>query len=132
MRSSMAQILQEIRDYEVDKKVETNTVIAIGQKRAIWLVFSINLLLFSSSIVLIASYHLNGWGVSLYYIILPLLSLTYMPTLFKLLKAADYGDNIERLWMGQGRENLWQVAQYVVAFAIYIPIVAYLATIGYQ
>ncbi len=132
MRSSMAQILQEIRDYEVDKKVETNTVIAIGQKRAIWVVFSINLVLLSSSIVLIASYHLNGWGISMYYIILPLLSLTYIPTLFKLLKAADYGDNIEKLWMGQGRENRWQIAQYLIAFAIYIPIVAYLAMIHYQ
>ena len=75
---------------------------------------------------------LNGWGVSLYYIIFPLVSLTYIPTLFKLLKAVDYGDNIEKLWMGQGRENFWQIAQYVIAFAIYIPIVAYLATIGYQ
>ncbi len=132
MRSSMAQILQEIRDYEVDKKVETNTVIAIGQKRAIWLVFSINLLLLGSSIFLIVSYELTGWGVSLYYLILPLLSITYIPTLFKLLKVAEYGDNIEKLWMGQGRENFWQIAQYLIAFAIHIPIVAYLAMIHYQ
>lgn len=132
MRSSMAQILQEVRDYEVDKKVETNTVIAIGQKRAIWVVFIINLVLLGISIVLIASYHLNGWGVSMYYVILPLLSLTYIPTLFKLLKAAEYGDNIERLWMGQGRENRWQIAQYLIAFGIYIPIVAFLALNHYQ
>jgi len=132
MRSTMAQILQEVRDYEVDKKVEKNTVVVIGQKRAIWLVFSVYLLLFSSSVVLIASYELNGWGVSLYYIILPLLSLTYIPTMFKLLKAAEYGDNIEKLWMGQGRENFWQVAQYAIAFGIYIPIIIYLASIGYQ
>ncbi len=132
MRSIMAQILQEVRDYEVDKKVEKNTVVVIGQKRAVWVVFSINLLLLGSSIVLISSYELNGWGVSLFYIIFPLLSVTYVPTLFKLLKAAEYGDNIERLWMGQGRENFWQIAQYIIAFGIYIPFVVYLASIGYQ
>ncbi len=132
MRSSMAQILQEIRDYEVDKLVEKNTVVVLGQKRASWLVFSIFLTLLISSIILIASYELTGWGVSLYYLILPLLSLTYLPVLYKLVRAKEYGENIERLWMGQGRENFWQVAQYAISFGIYIVIVIYLASIGYQ
>ncbi len=132
MRSSMAQILQEVRDYEVDKLVEKNTVVVIGQKRAIWLVFSIFLTLLISSIVLITTYELYGWGVSLYYIILPILSLTYLPILYKLVKAKEYGDNIERLWMGQGRENFWQIAQYLISFGIYVLLVIYLASIGYQ
>ncbi len=132
MRSSMAQILQEVRDYEVDRKVERNTVVVLGQKRSIWLVFGIYMTLFISSTVLIVTYELYGWGISLYYMILPLLSLSYLPVMFNLIKAVEYGDNIEKLWMGQGRENFWQIAQYVISFSIYIVLVILLATSGYQ
>ena len=43
MRSAIAQLLQEIRDYEVDKKVEKNTVVALGKRKAIWLIIVIYL-----------------------------------------------------------------------------------------
>jgi 4-hydroxybenzoate polyprenyltransferase len=131
MRSAMAQMLQEIRDYHIDSQVERNTVVAIGQKRAIWAVFSIYLVLFAVTAVLLVSYELIGWGIPLYYLIILLLCLSFIPIFRKLLAARDYGQEIEKLWMGQGRTNRWMVAQYFAAFSIYFVVVFYLLTTGY-
>jgi 4-hydroxybenzoate polyprenyltransferase len=132
MRSTMAQMLQEIRDYEIDKQVEKNTVVVLGQRRAVWIVVTIYLFLFISTALLLISYELWGWGIPLYYIIILILCFSYIPIFLRLIKAKDYGREIEKLWMGQGRTNRWQVAQYIVSFGIYVLIIAYLVTIGYH
>jgi 4-hydroxybenzoate polyprenyltransferase len=132
MRSTMAQMLQEIRDYEIDRQVEKNTVVVLGQKRAVWVVFSIYLLLFISTAMLLTTYELWGWGIPLYYIIILILCFSYIPIFKKLLKAKDYGKEIEKLWMGQGRTNRWQVVQYLASFGAYFVIFVFLISTGYQ
>jgi 4-hydroxybenzoate polyprenyltransferase len=132
MRSTMAQMLQEIRDYEIDRQVEKNTVVVLGQKRAVWVVFSIYLSLFISTATLLTTYELWGWGIPLYYSIILILCVSYIPIFQKLLKAKDYGKEIEKLWMGQGRTNRWQVAQYLASFGVYFIIFVFLISTGYQ
>lgn len=132
MRSTIAQMLQEIRDYEIDKQVEKNTVVVLGQRRAVWTVFTVYLILFFSTALLLTTYELFGWGIPLYYIIILIICMSYIPIFRKLLKAKDYGKEIEKLWMGQGRTNRWQVAQYITSFSIYFMICFYLISTGYQ
>ena len=132
MRSTMAQMLQEIRDYHIDSQVEKNTVVVLGQKRAIWVVFSVYLVLFTVSTALMVSYELFGWGIPLYYSIILILAVSYIPIFRKLLKAKEYNKEIEQLWMGQGRTNRWQVAQYFASFSIYFILVIFLMVTGYS
>jgi 4-hydroxybenzoate polyprenyltransferase len=131
MRSTMAQMMQEIRDYDIDRQVERNTVVALGQKRALWVVFSIYLLLFVSTAALLLTYELFGWGIPMYYVFILILCFSFIPIFKKLLEAKDYGREIEKLWMGQGRTNRWQVAQYFASFSIYFAVVFYLLATGY-
>jgi len=131
MRSAMAQLLQEIRDYNIDRQVEKNTVVVLGQKKAIWLVFSIYIVLFVTSATLLITYEFLGWGIPLYYIIILILCFSFIPIFRKLLIASEYSDEIEKLWMGQGRTNRWLVAQYFASFSVYFVIVFYLIMTGY-
>lgn len=131
MRSAMAQLLQEIRDHGVDSKVERNTAIVLGQRRAMWLVFGIYITLFALTATLHITYMLWGWGISLFYVIILILCISFIPVFRKLMSAQDYGREIESLWMGQGRTNRWQVAQYFIAFSAYAVIVFHLMTSGY-
>jgi 4-hydroxybenzoate polyprenyltransferase len=126
MRSAMAQMFQEIRDYEIDRQVEKNTVVVLGQRRALWVVVSIYLTLFSVTAILLASYQLFGWGIEVYYSIILIICISYIPIFYKLTKSKDLGRAIERLWMGQGRTNTWQAVQYVCAFALYFVLLAFL------
>ena len=128
MRSVMAQILQEIRDYEVDRKVEKNTVVALGQKRSAWLVFSIYLLLSFSTLALIVTYQLFDLGVSMFYLIILFLCLAYSHTFYKLMTAPDYEykDLIETMWMGQGRTNYRTGISYAGPFSVYFCIVYFI------
>ena len=128
MRSAMAQLLQEIRDYNIDRQVEKNTVVVLGQKRAIWLVFSIYLALFIASATLLLTYEFFGWGLPLYYIIILILCFSFIPIFRKLLAAREYGSEIEKLWMGQGRTNRWMIAQYFASFSVYFIIMVFLLT----
>ncbi len=126
MRSAMAQLLQEIRDYNIDRQVEKNTVVVLGQKKAIWLVFSIYLCLFVTSATLLITYEVIGWGIPLYYIIILILCISFIPIFRKLLAVREYGHEIEKLWMGQGRTNRWMIAQYFVSFSIYFVIMFFM------
>ena len=105
LRSAIAQLLQEVRDHDIDKKAETNTVIYLGQKRAVWLVFSIWLTMTIGSAVLLLTYQLFGVGISPFYLFVMFITLSYAPTFYKLIKADDYSKIIEKQWMGQGRTN---------------------------
>ncbi|MBU4071754.1 MAG: UbiA family prenyltransferase [Candidatus Thermoplasmatota archaeon] len=131
MRSTMAQLFQEIRDYEVDKQVERNTVVILGQRRSLWLVFSVYIGMFAVTVSLMTSYILWGWGIQMYYAIILLIWATYIPVFHKLMKAKNLGKSIEKLWMGQGRTNLWQAVQYVLAFALYALFMTFLWFIDY-
>jgi len=126
MRSAIAQLLQEIRDYEVDKKVERNTVVALGQKRTIWVVFVIYLAIFFSTLILLVTYQLFNIGISMFYLVILLLCITYIPTFYKLLTAADNRELIDGLWMGQGRTNRWMGIRYAGSFSLYFCIVFFL------
>ena len=126
MRSAIAQLLQEIRDYDVDKKVERNTVVALGQKRTVWIVFVIYLAIFFSTLILLVSYQLFNVGISLFYLVILFLCITYAPVFYKLLTTVDYGEIIERLWMGQGRTNRWMGIRYAGSFSLYFYIVFFL------
>ncbi len=128
MRSIMAQMLQEIRDYEVDKKVETNSVVALGQKRAAWIVFIIYLTLSFSTLTLILTYQLFNVGVSMFYLIVLFMCLAYSPTFYKLVNVVDndYGDLIETMWMGHGRTNYWMGISHAGPFSIYFCIVYFI------
>ena len=126
MRSAIAQLLQEIRDYEVDKKVERNTVVALGQRKAIWIVFGIYLAIFLSTLILLVTYQLFNVGISMFYLVILFLCITYSPTFYKLLTAADNREIIEGLWMGQGRTNRWMGIRYTGSFSLYFCIVFFL------
>jgi len=124
MRSAIAQLLQEIRDYEVDKKVERNTVVALGQRKTVWIVFTIYLAIFFSTLILLATYQLFNIGISMFYLVILFLCITYIPTFFKLLTvAADNSELIEGLWMGQGRTNRWMGVRYAGSFSLYFCII---------
>ncbi|MDY6959521.1 MAG: UbiA family prenyltransferase [Halobacteriota archaeon] len=125
MRSVMAQMLQEIRDYEVDRKVERNTVVALGQKRSAWIVFGIYITLFFSTLILITSYQFFDLGVSMFYLFVLFLCVAYAPTFYKLINAVEYEyrDLIETMWMGQGRANYWMGISYAGPFSLYFFIV---------
>jgi len=123
MRSAIAQLLQEIRDYEVDKKVEKNTVVALGKRKAIWLIIVIYLTIIVSTIFLLVTYQLFGIGISMFYSVILFLCITYIPTFYKLLTTAENRELIEGLWMGQGRTNRWMGIRYVVSFSLYFCII---------
>ncbi|MCK4331967.1 MAG: UbiA prenyltransferase family protein [Thermoplasmatales archaeon] len=126
MRSAIAQLLQEIRDYEVDKKVERNTVVALGQKRTVWVVFGIYLAIFFSTLILLVTYQLFNVGISLFYLVILFLCATYIPAFYKLLTAADNRELIDGLWVGQGRTNRWMGIRYAGSFSLYFCIVLFL------
>jgi len=123
MRSVIAQLLQEIRDYEVDKKVERNTVIILGQRKTVWIVFVIYLAIFFSTLILLVTYQLFNIGISLFYLVILFICITYGPTFFKLLAAADNRELIDGLWMGQGRTNRWMGIRYAGSFSLYFCII---------
>lgn len=123
MRSAIAQLLQEIRDYEVDKKVERNTVVALGQRRTIWVIFVIYLTTTISTLVLLVTYQLFGIGISMFNLVILFLCITYIPTFYKLLTVADNIELIEGLWMGQGRTNRWMGIRYAGAFSLHFCII---------
>lgn len=123
MRSAIAQLLQEIRDYEVDKKVERNTVITLGQRKTVWIVFVIYLAIFFSTLILLVTYQLFNIGISLFYLVILFICITYGPTFFKLLTAADNRELIDGLWMGQGRTNRWMGIRYAGSFSLYFCII---------
>jgi len=123
MRSVIAQLLQEIRDYEVDKKVERNTVVALGPQRTVWIVFAIYLAIFFSTLILLVTYQLFNVGISLFYLVILFLCITYVPVFYKLLTVVDREGVIERLWVGQGRTNRWMGIRYVGSFSLYFCIV---------
>jgi len=126
MRSAIAQLLQEIRDYEVDKKVERNTVVALGQRKTIWIIFIIYLTITISTLVLLATYQLFNIGISMFYLVILFLCITYIPIFYKLLTVADNRELIEGLWMGQGRINRWMGIRYAGSFSLYFCIVFFL------
>ena len=123
MRSAIAQLLQEIRDYEVDKKVERNTVVTLGQRNTVWIVFVIYLAIFFSTLILLVTYQLFNIGISLFYLVILFLCITYGPTFFKLLTVADNRELIDGLWMGQGRTNRGMGIRYAGSFSLYFCII---------
>jgi len=123
MRSAIAQLLQEIRDYEVDKKVERNTVVTLGQRKTVWIVFVIYLAIFFSTLILLVTYQLFSIGISLFYLVILFICITYGPTFFKLLTVADNRELIDGLWMGQGRTNRWMGIRYAGSFSLYFCII---------
>ena len=60
-----------------------------------------------------------------------LMCLAYIPTFRWLLSLNEYGENLERIWMGQGRGNFHQRLQYAGAFGAYFVIVYFLLVSGY-
>ncbi len=120
MRSAIAQILQEVRDYEVDKKVERNTVVALGRKRAVWLTFTLYLILTFTTLTLLVTNQVYDVGISMFYSIVLILCITYIPPFIKLLRTErNYGRIIEKLWVGQGRATFGMSIRYVGSFALY-------------
>ena len=120
LRSAIAQILQEVRDHDIDKKAETNTVIYLGQKKAVWLVFSIWLTMTVGSAVLLLTYQLFGVGISPFYLFVIFITLSYAPTFYKLIKADNYSEIIEKQWMGQGRTNKQLGLSYGLPVMVYL------------
>ncbi len=120
LRSAMAQILQEVRDHDVDKKVERNTVIALGQRGGIRLAFSLYLTLTLLTIILLVTEQLYDVGITMHYSIVLILCITYMPTFIRLLRIKNnYSRTIERLWVGQGRATFANGFRYMGSFALY-------------
>jgi 4-hydroxybenzoate polyprenyltransferase len=124
-RSAIAQLLQEVRDYETDKKVERNTVVALGKKRAIELVFGLFMVILFSTSILLVTYQLFDFGISLFYLIVLFMCVGYIPRFHKLLNSVDETDLIESLWMGQGRTNRWSGINYAGPFGLYFCIVLF-------
>jgi 4-hydroxybenzoate polyprenyltransferase len=124
-RSATAQILQEIRDYDVDKKVERNTVIVLGRKNAAWLVFVFFIIVTASTLIFMITYQLYGFGLRPFFILIFSICILYSPTFYKLLITKNYSSFIDSLWMGQGRTNKRLVALYGVAFGIWLFIVIF-------
>jgi 4-hydroxybenzoate polyprenyltransferase len=123
IRSAIAQLLQEIRDYEVDKKVEKNTVIVLGRKNAIRIVFSLWLLVIISTLILMITYQILGFGLRLFFIIVPFICMIYSPSFYELLTAEEYPKLIETLWMGHGRTSRRIVGYYGISFGVYFVII---------
>ncbi len=120
LRSAMAQILQEVRDHDVDKKVERNTVIALGQRGGILLAFGLYLTLTILTITLLVTKQLYDVGITMHYSIVLILCITYIPTFIRLLRTKNnYGRTIETLWVGQGRANFANGFRYMGSFALY-------------
>ncbi len=124
-RSAAAQILQEIRDYDVDKKVERNTVIVIGQRPAAQLVFIVNLLVTFSTVIFMITYFLYGFGLRPFFIFVFFICLLYSPFFYRLLITDNYQYYIESLWIGQGRTSRSIILSYAVVFGVYIFIVLF-------
>jgi 4-hydroxybenzoate polyprenyltransferase len=123
IRSAIAQILQEIRDYDVDKKVEKNTVIVLGQRNAIRIVFSLWLLVIISTLILMITYQILGFGLRLFFIIVPFICIIYSPSFYELLTSTEYPKLIETLWMGHGRTSRRLVGYYGISFGVYFVII---------
>jgi len=119
VRSAMAQLLQEVRDYELDKKVERNSVIALGQKRAVNLVTCLYAGLFAGTVILLTTEQLFGFGVSMFYSFVLFLCVAYLPIIVKLRRAKDYKEYIETLWMGQGKTRVRTGVMYFSSFGLY-------------
>ncbi len=132
IRSAMAQLLQEIRDYEVDKRVETNTVVVIGQKRALKIVLFLYLTMFAGTMILMLTYQLFGVGISLFYLIILFLCVNYIPTFLKLRNlmdrdVMDYRKFIDALWVGQGRTEHYSMGiRYGGSFSLYLSLVYFI------
>jgi len=123
MRSAMAQILQEVRDYDTDRKVEKNTAVVLGPRGAIRLVFTLYILLTFSTLALMLTEYLYGIGIAMFYSIILILCVSYIPVFVKLLRAKkNYGKLIEKLWVGQGRATFGMGIRYVGSFALYFVI----------
>jgi 4-hydroxybenzoate polyprenyltransferase len=126
LRSTMAQLLQEVRDYEVDRQVERNTVVVLGQRKTIWIVFMMYLALFVSTSILLIFYQLYSVGISLFYLLILFLCIAYIPTFIKLLSISDNKEFIDGLWMGQGRINHGMRVRYTVSFMVYFGIIFFI------
>jgi 4-hydroxybenzoate polyprenyltransferase len=123
-RSATAQILQEIRDYDVDKMVEKNTVIFLGRKRATQIIFLFYMMVTSSTLVFMITYQLFGFGLKLFFLLIFLICILYGPTFYNLVTTQNYHKNfIDKLWMGQGRTNTRLVAGYGVVFGVWFFII---------
>ena len=120
LRSAIAQLLQEIRDHDIDKKMETNTVIYLGQGRAMTLVLALYLFLTIGTIEGLLAYQLFGIGLNPFYLLILFISLGYSPIFYRLITSDNYAEIIEKQWMGQGRTN----KQLGLSYGL--PIIAYL------
>ncbi|MCK4717529.1 MAG: UbiA prenyltransferase family protein [Thermoplasmata archaeon] len=125
LRSAMVQMLQEIRDHDIDKQVERNTVVVLGRKRSFWIVFSFLMAIIVLTGTLLTTYQLFGVGLPLTYLIVLFLGISYLPAFHRLLRSRGHEDDIERLWLGQGRTVRATVLRYVVSFAAYFSIMVY-------
>jgi 4-hydroxybenzoate polyprenyltransferase len=105
MRSVMVQLLQEVRDYDIDRKVEKNTVVAIGQKAAVRLIFTIYLAMGIVTGLLLASYQLFGFGINMFHLVIFFMWVVYAPTFITLLRIKNYRSYIDSLWVGNGQTN---------------------------
>ena len=126
LRSTMAQLLQEVRDYEVDKQVERNTAVILGQKKTIWIVFIIYLVIFVSTSLLLISYRTFSVGISLFYLVILFLCISYIPTFIKLMSLSDTKEFIDGLWMGQGRNAGGMKIRDAGSFLVYFFIIFFL------
>jgi len=121
-RSTIAQMLQEIRDVDVDSQVERNTVIALGRTRAAHVVFGIALVMTFGTLGLMISRELFGWGIRWFFLLVFFFMLIYIIPLYRIVKAVEDKESIEKLWMGQGRTNRNIGIMYVSAIALYFVI----------
>lgn len=126
LRSMMAQLLQEVRDYEVDSQVERNTAVVLGKRKTIWIVFIMYLIIFTGTSILLVSYQYYSIGISLFYLLVLFLCVAYIPTFIKLLKLSDNKEFIDGLWMGQGRINRGMRVRYTGSFMLYFVIIFFL------
>ena len=122
-RSSVAQLLQEIRDYDVDKKVEKNTVIVIGRRTATKIIFIIWSLVLFTTIILLIAYQLFSIGLRLFFILIVFICIIYAPSFYKLLTSKNYPKLIESLWVGNGKTSPRIAGYYLVTISVYLFIV---------
>lgn len=123
LRSAIAQLLQEIRDYEIDKKLETNTVIYLGQGRAMTLVLTLYMFLTIGTIEGLLAYQLFGIGLHPFYLLVLFISLGYSPIFYRLVTSENYAEIIEKQWMGQGRTNRQLGLSYGLPVGAYLFVV---------
>ena len=123
-RSATAQILQEIRDYDVDKKVERNTVIFLGRKVSVWMIFCFYVMVTASTLIFMITYQVFGFGLRPFFLLIFLICLLYGPTFYKLVVTQNYHKNfIETLWMGHGRTSKYIIVCYGIVFGVWFFVV---------